>query len=594
MSRQIFTNRNPTPMLPKDLLQLPYYRSLALNMTVMIIVVSFIPVFLVGSTIYYNFYASYREKVYAHLEELVEKHRQQIDDFLVDKLADIRFLAKNLGYARLRDEAQLQSVLASLQRNYRYVMVDLGVINSDGQQVAYAGPFRLAAADYAETEWFQETMHKGYVISDVFLGLRRQPHFIVAVKNTVDGQPWILRATIDFVIFNDLVENIRVGETGFAYILNRKGEFQTKPLVDFIPSKGCYGQLFDCDHELDDAVTTMERTDEDGVERIYVTALLKDKDWLLVYRQESADAFSDLKRAQVISVVIFIVGGVSILMMAFMLSLRQVERIKEADRAKELMNQQVIETGKLASIGELAAGIAHEINNPVAIMVEEAGWIQDLLEEEEFAQSDNLAEFERALKQINTQGKRCKEITHKLLSFARKTDARLQEFSINELIEEVIGLSEQRARFAKVTIASRLDRHLPLIKASPSEMQQVFLNLINNAVDAMEKEGGRIDIASHRDGNHIVIEVADTGPGIPPANLDRVFDPFYTTKPVGKGTGLGLSICYGIVKKMGGDIRVQSVIDAGTTFTIELPVGIENEPSAKTHGSFMKQSVNPS
>lgn len=562
-------------MLRKELLQLPYYRSLTLNMTVTIIIVSFIPVFLVGSTIYFNFYASYREKVYAHLEELVEKQRQQIDDFLVDKLADIRFLARNLSYHNLSNEAFLQATLASLQRNYRYVFVDLGVVNGNGQQVAYAGPFKLAEADYADTDWFQQAMKKDYVISDVFLGLRRLPHFIVAVKNTIDGQPWILRATIDFVIFNDLVENIRVGETGFAFILNRSGEFQTKPLIDFIPRKGCYGDFFDCDKALDNRVTIMEQEDDDGKQYIYVTALLKDKEWLLVYRQESADAFSHLRRAQIISVVIFIVGGVSIVMMAFMLSLRQVERIKEADRAKELMNQQVIETGKLASIGELAAGIAHEINNPVAIMVEEAGWIQDLLEEEEFAHSANLEEFARALKQINTQGKRCKEITHKLLSFARKTDARLQKFSINDLIKEVIGLSQQRAKYAKVTITPQLAANLPTIQASPSEMQQVFLNLVNNAVDAMEREGGEITVATSRKADHLVIEVADTGPGIPTANLDRIFDPFYTTKPVGKGTGLGLSICYGIIKKMGGDIRVHSAMNEGTTFTIEIPVSKE-------------------
>jgi two-component system NtrC family sensor kinase len=541
-------------------------------MTVTIIVVSFIPVFLVGSTIYYNFYASYREKVYAHLEELVEKHRQQIDDFLVDKLADIRFMARNLGYRNLSDEAFLQTTLASLQRNYNHVFVDLGVVNGDGQQVAYAGPFKLAEADYADTDWFQQAMKKDYVISDVFLGLRRLPHFIVAVKNTFGGQPWILRATIDFVIFNDLVENIRVGETGFAFILNRSGEFQTTPLVNFVPRNGCYGHFFDCSKALDDRVTIMEQED-DGKKYNYVTALLKDKNWLLVYRQESADAFSHLRRAQIISIAIFIVGGVSILMMAFMLSLRQVERIKEADRAKELMNQQVIETGKLASIGELAAGIAHEINNPVAIMVEEAGWIQDLLEEEEFSPSANLEEFERALKQINTQGKRCKEITHKLLSFARKTDSRLQNFAINDLIEEVIGLSQQRAKYAKVTITPQLADNLPALQASPSEMQQVFLNLINNAVDAMDKEGGELKVTTGHRGEHLVVEVRDTGPGIPPANLDRIFDPFYTTKPVGKGTGLGLSICYGIIKKMGGDISVRSVMDEGTTFTIELPIG---------------------
>ena len=570
-------------MPKKELLQLPYYRSLTLNMTVTIIVVSFLPVFLVGSTIYYNFYASYQEKTYAHLEELVEKHRQQIDDFLVDKLADIRFLARNLSYENLNNEAFLQTTLASLQRNYRYVFVDLGVVNGTGQQVAYAGPFKLAEADYADTHWFQEAMQREYVISDVFLGLRRLPHFIVAVKNTFNGKPWILRATIDFVIFNDLVENIRVGKTGFAYILNRDGAFQTKPLIDFVPSKGCFGHFLDCDKELDDRITIMEREEGDGEKSIYVTALLKDKNWLLVYRQESSDAFSDLKRAQIISVVIFMVGGVCILIMAFMVSIRQVERIKEADRAKELMNQQVIETGKLASIGELAAGIAHEINNPVAIMVEEAGWIQDLLAEDEFSRGANRDEFERALKQINTQGKRCKEITHKLLSFARKTDARVQDFSINDLIEEVLGLSEQRAKYAKVTITSLLDENLPAIKASPSEMQQVFLNLINNAVDAMEKQGGEITVATRREKDHLIVEVRDSGPGIPPANLDRIFDPFYTTKPVGKGTGLGLSICYGIIKKMEGDISVNSTMDEGTTFLIKIPVRKESAEKVLPH-----------
>ncbi|MBL0715148.1 MAG: GHKL domain-containing protein [Desulfosarcina sp.] len=580
-------------MPKKEQRQLPYYRSLTLNMTVAIIVVSFIPVFLVGSAIYYNFYASYREKVYAHLEEMIQKHKQHIDDFLVDKLADIRFMARNLGYANLSDEAFLQAKLASLQRNYRHVFVDLGVVNSAGRQVAYAGPFKLAEADYADTDWFQQAMRKDYVISDVFLGLRRLPHFIVAVKSTIDGEPWILRATIDFVVFNDLVENIRVGETGFAYILNRGGEFQTKPLIDFIPSKGCYGHFFDCEEELNDEVTIMERADEDGKESIYVTALLKDKDWLLVYRQESDDAFSDLKRARDISAIIFLIGGLSIVIMASILSVRQVRRIKVADREKELMNQQVIETGKLASIGELAAGIAHEINNPVAIMVEEAGWVQDLLEEEDFARSENLDEFDRALKQINTQGKRCKEITHKLLSFARKTDARIQEFSVNELIAEVVGLTEQRAKYAKVAITPRLENNLPAIQASPSEMQQVLLNLINNAVDAMEKQGGLITVATRRKEGRIVITVTDNGPGIPPANLDRIFDPFYTTKPVGKGTGLGLSICYGIIKKMGGDINVDSAMDEGTTFTVEIPVRQESVEKSAEFRRFLNGKKNP-
>ena len=222
----------------------------------------------------------------------------------------------------------------------------------------------------------------------------------------------------------------------------------------------------------------------------------------------------------------------------------------------------------------MAAGIAHEINNPVAIMVEEAGWIKDLLEEEEFRQSENLDEFIRALNQIKTQGRRCKEITHKLLSFARKTDSRVQKTHINDLIGELIALSEQRAKYAKITIHTDFQNDIPATYLAQSEMQQVLLNLINNAIDAMENRGGELTIATRfefREGI-IVIEVSDNGPGIPEANLSRIFEPFFTTKPVGKGTGLGLSICYGIIQKMGGRIEVKSLMDSGTTFYIRLPV----------------------
>jgi two-component system NtrC family sensor kinase len=265
-------------------------------------------------------------------------------------------------------------------------------------------------------------------------------------------------------------------------------------------------------------------------------------------------------------------GAFGIVFAALFLSKRMVDRIAMADHEKEMMDKQIVETGKLASVGKLAAGIAHEINNPVAIMVEEAGWIKDLLEEEEFSKSENLNEFERALKQIKTQGQRCKEITHKLLSFARKTDSRVQETQVNDLVKELVSLSEQRAKYSKITIHKNLEDNLPITYMAQSEMQQILLNLINNSVDAMEKSGGELTINTYSEGDVIGIKVSDNGPGIPEANLSRIFEPFFTTKPLGKGTGLGLSICYGIIQKMGGRIDVESVIDSGTTFRIQLPV----------------------
>ena len=549
-----------------------YYRSLTRKMILTIILVSFTPLILVGSIILYRFHVSYHEKLEAHLQELVLKHKQTIDSFLKEKLGDIRFLSETFCFDELKDASFLQDRLDLLQQSFGPVFVDLGVVNSRGLQVAYAGPFRLGEALYFEADWFKKAMKTRHFISDVFLGLRGLPHFIVAVRDNWMGDQWILRATIDFVAFNDFVKNIRIGETGFAYILNRKGKFQTKPFFDIAQKNEPYRDFLKIKEDDPQKVHIVEKKDDSGRKIIYVASFLKDGDWLLVYQQNHRDAYLDFFKTIVVGITIIVFGTFGIVFAALFLSKRMVHRISMADQEKEMMNKQIIETGRLASIGELAAGIAHEINNPVAIMVEEAGWIKDLLEEEEFRESENLDEFERALNQIKTQGRRCKEITHKLLSFARKTDSRVQETRINELIRELVALSEQRAKYAKITIHMDLENNLPVTYLAQSEMQQVLFNLINNAIDAMEKKGGELTITTYLEKDTIGIKMSDNGPGIPEANLSRIFEPFFTTKPVGKGTGLGLSICYGIIQKMGGQIHVESIIDSGTTFNIRLPV----------------------
>ena len=555
-----------------------YYHLLTRNMLLTIIIVSILPMILVSSIILYQFDISDRKNVQAHLEELVLKHKQNIDSFLKEKLGDIRLMAKTFSFEELTDSVFLKDRLELMQQVYGPVFVDLGVVNSRGLQIAYAGPFNLGKALYSSAEWFQKAMKSDYFKSDVFLGLRGLPHFIIAVRENHDGQQWILRATVDFVAFNNLVEKIRIGETGFAFILNRKGEFQTKPLVDLIPDKEPYTSFLSQTKSFNKGVRIIERDDDFGNNTIYVAAPLKHGDWLLVYQQKASDAFSDLRSAIKTALMIMFIASILVVSVAFLLSKKMVHRIEKADKEKEMMNEQVVETGKLATVGELAAGIAHEINNPVAIMVEEAGWIEDLLLEEDFKEGENLGEFKRALMQIRTQGRRCKEITHKLLSFARKTDSRLQEVQVNEMIKEMVVLSEQRAKYSNVTVETHLQEDLPTIRISQSELQQVLLNLMNNALDAMEKTGGILNIFSRREqsgiivGDHIIIEISDNGPGIPSANLNRIFDPFFTTKPVGKGTGLGLSICYGIIKKMGGNIEVKSVVDGGTTFKVKIPI----------------------
>jgi two-component system NtrC family sensor kinase len=554
-----------------------YYRLLMRNVVLTILLTAITPTIVVSIFILDAFRVSYEEKVYDHFDVLSRKHKRSIDIFLEEKLMDIRLLAGTNRFEDLADQTTLNQRFNELQRAFDRSFVDLGVVDHQGHQIAYAGPLELTGVNYSSAEWFEQAIGRPFFISDVFKGMRGAPHFIVSVRQEHDGRPWILRATIDFREFNNLVEFLRIGKTGFAFILNADGQFQTKHIAN-INTDDLIG-LFK-DNKLTDQsnLVTRKRT-PDGIEVIYAMAPLKGGDWIMAIQQDVADAFSDLRQTQRAVIFIIFAGGLGIVVTSLIVSNRLVNRISQSDKEKEsavkkeeIMSQQVIETGKLASVGELAAGIAHEINNPVAIMIEEAGWIEDLLEDEDLTGSENEKELYRALTQIKTQGRRCKEITHKLLSFARKTDSRIVEISVSNLLKEIVYLSSQRAKYSNVEIKTNFEENLPPIPASETEMQQVFMNLVNNALDAMEKTGGIITLNAKRTNNDIIVTVSDNGPGIAEANLARVFDPFYTTKPVGKGTGLGLSICYGIIKKIGGEINVSSTKGEGTVFEMRFPV----------------------
>jgi len=573
-------------------------RSFLPNIVFIVALVSFIPMLLVSGLVLEQFSASHKEKLYAHLIEVVHKHTQDIDSFLNERINNLQFLLVSCGMENLSDESFSQDRLIKLQHIYGGVFEDIGIVDEEGMQKFYAGRFKLEKAQYSDAEWFQKAIKKQYFISDVFLGLRSSPHFIISVKHTQQNENLLLKATINFDAFNSLAENLRIGKTGFAFILNRQGEFQTKPHYDMLPSKKSYQEFLKAGKKSKYGTyigTLNDNSKRGGI--IYVAALLKNEDWILVYQQDKSEAFAELTHAQITVGIVIFLGALIIAVMNTILFHKVLNRMTEAERDKEMMNRQVIETGKLASVGELAAGIAHEINNPVAIMVQEAGWIEDLLEEEELSQSKNVEEFKSSLKQIDTQGHRCKEITHKLLSFARKTSPIIEKVEINDVIKEVVAITDMAA-YTKVSIKAHLGENLPGFYSSQTELQQVFLNLINNALHALEKDGGTIDITSRMETDYILVIVEDNGPGIPEANLDRIFDPFFTTKPVGKGSGLGLSICFGIIKKMGGEIDVHSIVDKGTRFEIRFPLEnqliekAENQPilTTKDAGSIARES----
>ena len=243
-------------------------------------------------------------------------------------------------------------------------------------------------------------------------------------------------------------------------------------------------------------------------------------------------------------------------------------KLKQTVETLKTTQSQLIQSEKLSAVGEFVAGVAHELNNPLAAVLGFSEMLKN---------ADVGEKHSRHLDMIYKSAERCKKIVQSLLSFARRTQSERKPAQVNRLIEDVLEMIAYPLRTSNVKVITQFAPKLPIVLADGHQVQQVVLNLVNNARQAIEAAAGsgRITITTQHDDRVVRILIQDNGPGIAPENLKRIFDPFFTTKEVGKGTGLGLSLCYGIVHEHGGNIIAASAPGEGATFTIELPVADE-------------------
>ncbi|MCK4486197.1 MAG: PAS domain S-box protein [Desulfobacterales bacterium] len=247
---------------------------------------------------------------------------------------------------------------------------------------------------------------------------------------------------------------------------------------------------------------------------------------------------------------------------------------QDITRRKKLQ-EDLIQVDRLAEIGRIAAGVAHEINNPLAVINEASGWAGEVVSDARGLSSDERRELEEAVKKISAHTMRCSNITHKLLAFARKSAPTKREFDIHEVLKETIDFLTPELKHTSIEIDFNFAGGALSVNSDPRLLEQVFVNFITNAIHAvLEKaeDEKRIEIQTLKTNSEIEISVKDNGVGIPEEHQVKIFDLFYSTKPPGKGTGLGLSICQNIVRKLEGDITLESKVGVGTTFTIRIPI----------------------
>lgn len=554
---------------------------------------SVLPLFLLGWVSFLNYSEFSTSRMAEYFKNAVVDNRKIVELFLDDRISDVNLVASTIPLEFLKDESNLRKVLKMLNQRVSH-FTDIGLIDSSGKHIAYVGQYDLKEADYSQAHWFQQTLSQGLYISNVLMGFRKRPHFFIAVRHSDGSEPSVVRATIDTNFLSSLLNMTRSGQTGEVFLLNSEGIYQTSPRrygaimgESGVPVSLFTGEsgvlIYDRNNPSDSfsvetSIPMLYRLritfSPPSSKQILAYSRLKNPGWFVVAKQNFLEFFGDIDHLNFVILVLLHVSILAIIVVSSLTARYMIKLIERRDREAEKLNRQLLRARKLASVGELAAGVAHEINNPLAVILTESMVMRELTTDEKDISPGFREDLYNSLSQIDGQIQRCAHITQNLLNFSRRVSSASEFLNINDVLKDVIGFVEKKASSSGVNISINLQQNIPELKTDRFELEQVFLNLINNAIDATEGHpSGSVNVVSRLDTvrNGVVISVTDTGAGIPEENIDRLFDPFFTTKPPGKGTGLGLSISYSIIKHLGGEISVQSVLGRGSIFSVFLP-----------------------
>ncbi len=544
----------------------PYYRAMLRRTLVQSLLFYIVPLSLIVGYFLIQYRTLAIESRRVHLQAIAESQALTLDLFLRERVVDLSNLMDDLEPHFPPTEEYTARCLETL-KTHSGAFEELAFFDHTGTPLAYAGPFGdLESRDYGEEAWFQTllTGEQSYIITDDYQGFREQPHFGIAVKRRYAAGTAIARAVIFPGTIQEYLISVQYSGDTRTIVVDENGRCQVCPPTEdgllttspFVPPV-----------DVPIGVTSVE---VDGEEIAYAFAWIKTTGWaLIVHQVEGGGAYTPPVALLALTFLFLLLGCLAL----YLRARATVRHEREMDQTEADLSGQLVRAAKLASVGELAAGIAHEINNPLAIIAEEVGLIQDL-KNPEFRDSLTPKRLDRHLANIHDATFRCRDITRKLLGFVRQEEVKLEEADVQEILDGVVdGMLGSSISVTNVKVIKDYSLDLPRIVTDRGQLEHVFLNLVKNALDAMRGEGTLI-LHTSRTETGVAISVTDTGCGMSPETLERIFVPFFTTKEVGKGTGLGLSVSLGIVHGLGGQIFVSSKVGQGSRFTVDLPLQI--------------------
>jgi two-component system, NtrC family, sensor kinase len=533
--------------------------------------VTLLPVLILAVIDYNVTRRSEEREIHLRTFRLVSNARRTIAFFLEERKSAVDFIVRDNTFEALNTPSRLAGILENLKEAFGGGFVDLGIIDPLGYQRTYVGPYDLKEKDYSDQGWYKEVLERGVYVSDVFMGFRHMPHLVVAVRcRSGGGLYYVIRATLDMQRFNDLLSQLEMSGMGDAFIINRDGILQT-------PSR-LRGNVLDRISlpvpQYSHSTEVFEANNPEDSPLIIGYAYIEGTPFILMIVEKKAELMNAWYRTRMTLVGFAVASVILILFVILGVATHLVNNMHEADQKRVMTLHQVEYSNKMATIGRLAAGVAHEINNPLAIINEKVGLIKDMVTiKGQCAKDEKLVMLADS---VVASVDRCATIARRLLRFSRSGEINIRVIDLKETILEVLGFLGKEAEYRSIKISVDVPEKLPEIESDASRLQEIFLNIINNAFAAVD-DGGRLDISVGREGEFVRVAFTDDGCGIPEQDLDRVFEPFFSTKAKRGGTGLGLSITSGLVQELGGRISVQSKVGEGTSFIVLLPFKIDKK-----------------
>lgn len=563
--------------------QLFNYRRLWKEAALISVAIVFLPLVLLTGYEYKVTKATFEAEALARSARFVAKTRRTESFLLSKKRFALEFIINDNTFEQMLQPGRMTTLLENLNKGLG-LFVDLGVIDAQGRQRAYSGPYHLENADYSTQPWFKEIQNRGIFISDVFMGLRNLPHMVIAVKQTTeDGSFYVLRTSVSIERLTEILSQEQTGEVGDAFLINHQGVLQTPSryfgdILGTIPLKVPEFSDHTEEYQLD-GINSQDLLAAAGPgkqlhqaiakETLVVSyAYVENSPFILMLVSPKSELMAQWQQTKV-KILVFLTCTVAVILLVSLCVVTYlVNAIYIADQKRVMTLHEIEYSEKMASIGRLAAGIAHEINNPLAIINEKAGLIQDLfMLKEQYKHDTKLLGL---IASIVSSVERCSVITRRLLSFARQSDANITRVNLYKIITEVLSFLGKEPEYRSISINIDIEEHLSDIVTDKGKLQQVLLNIIKNAFAAVE-DGGHLWIKAKKQEQAVELTIQDDGCGIPEEDIAKIFEPFFTTKGGRGGTGLGLSITYGLINELGGNVRVTSTKDKGTRFIITLP-----------------------